>query len=96
MLDRDRLADLAVLLDWYREMGADEAVGETAIDWLARGNVAPGHGFQTASSPKAAATQPARMPRDPAPVLLQPRLHCARRPPRSQRGISRQRRPTRP
>lgn len=29
--------DLAALLDWYQAMGADEAVGETPVDWISRG-----------------------------------------------------------
>ena len=33
------------LLDWYREMGVDAAVGGEAIDWLARGTVKPGAEF---------------------------------------------------
>jgi len=45
MLDRNRAVELAALLDWYREMGVDQAVGDTAIDWLEKGDVAPGNGF---------------------------------------------------
>jgi DNA polymerase len=66
MQDKNRRADLAALLDWYREMGADQAVGEAAIDWLARGNQPPGHGFRPIGSPQAAAAQPAQAPRGPA------------------------------
>ena len=36
MHDANRASELTALLDWYREVGADEAVGEAAIDWLAR------------------------------------------------------------
>lgn len=42
MLDADENETLAALLAWYREMGADEAVGETPIDWLQHGAAAPG------------------------------------------------------
>jgi DNA polymerase len=45
MHDANRAAELTALLDWYRGAGVDEAVGETAIDWLAKGNAAPGNGF---------------------------------------------------
>ena len=38
-------ATLVRLLDWYRSMGADEAVSDATIDWLQRGDVAPGAGF---------------------------------------------------
>lgn len=46
------------LLEWYRAAGVDAALGEEAIDWLARGEVAPGHGFsiETAGRPELAAT----------------------------------------
>lgn len=37
--------DVVALLDWLRAMGADAVVGETAHNWLARGNEAPGAGF---------------------------------------------------
>jgi DNA polymerase len=60
-------AALTALLDWYREMGADEAVGEAAIDWLARGNLAPGQAFHPAGAAKAVAAQQARPVRAPTP-----------------------------
>lgn len=41
----DRQA-LAALLDWYREMGAETAVSDETVDWLARGDAAPGHTFR--------------------------------------------------
>jgi uracil-DNA glycosylase family 4 len=37
---------LTALLDWYREMGVDTAVADEATDWLARGDVPPGRGFE--------------------------------------------------
>lgn len=37
--------DLAALLSWYRDMGVDCAVGETAVDWLARPDTPPGDRF---------------------------------------------------
>jgi len=55
MLDRDRGAALAAVLDWYRAMGADEAVGEAAIDWLGRGDRGPGHGFAALAAPERSA-----------------------------------------
>ncbi len=45
MLDREAAAELALVLAWYRDMGVDAAVGEEAIDWLSRGDKAPGAGF---------------------------------------------------
>lgn len=57
-------AALAVLLDWLREMGADEAVGEETIDWLGRGDRPPGQGFLAGFLPAAAAPPqaPSRRP----------------------------------
>ncbi len=66
MHDANRAAELTALLDWYREVGADEAVGEAAIDWLARGNAAPGHSFQVRSPASTDAPQPTRAPSQPA------------------------------
>ena len=34
------------LLDWYREMGVDAALGGDAVDWLARGEAKPGAAFE--------------------------------------------------
>ena len=79
MLDNTKSADLAALLVWYREMGVYQAVGETAIDWLARGDQAPGQGFRAPSSPQTATTQPARTPQDP--TARPPAATPARRPP---------------
>lgn len=33
------------LLEWYRSMGVDAAIGHEPIDWLARADAPPGHGF---------------------------------------------------
>jgi DNA polymerase len=71
MHNANRVAELMALLDWYREAGVDEAAGETAVDWLARGNAAPGNDFAAPSSPAGpAAPQPPReaSPGRPAPV----------------------------
>ncbi|MFT3732288.1 MAG: uracil-DNA glycosylase [Hyphomicrobium sp.] len=37
--------DILALLNWFQAMGVDACVDETAHDWLARGNQAPGTGF---------------------------------------------------
>lgn len=68
MTDPRHHADLAALLGWYRDMGADEALGEAPIDWLGRGDVAPGHQFRL----RAATPMPAA-PAPPAPAPPQPR-----------------------
>jgi DNA polymerase len=65
-------AALAALLSWHRDMGADDALGETPVDWLARGDAAPGHGFRLrgaagapATSGSAAGLAAGRMPATP-------------------------------
>ena len=35
-------AGIAAVLEWYQAMGVDAAVGAQAVDWLARGETAPG------------------------------------------------------
>ena len=82
MLDRSKAAELAAVLDWYRAMGAEEAIGEAPIDWLQRGDVAPGSGFASLPSsapapgvqakaapagPDPSASVPTRRPAPPAP-----------------------------
>jgi DNA polymerase len=61
MLESER-SSLAALLAWYRDMGVDAAIGETPIDWLSRGDLAPGASFG-----RAPASPPTRV-REPRPV----------------------------
>jgi uracil-DNA glycosylase len=51
MLDRGTSAELAAVLEWYREMGVDQAVEDQAIDWLARGDAPPGADLQPVAAP---------------------------------------------
>jgi DNA polymerase len=46
MPNRTTSAALAALLDWHRDLGADDAIGEAPVDWLARGDAPPGHAFR--------------------------------------------------
>jgi DNA polymerase len=77
--DTTTSAALAALLAWHRDMGVGDAIGETAIDWLARGDAAPGHGFrlggaaQAPAAPAAAAARTAAVAPQPAPRTVQPR-----------------------
>src|SRR5262245_20064100 len=45
MPDEHNQTELAALLHWHRDMGADEAIGEAPINWLERGEAAPGGDF---------------------------------------------------
>src|SRR5438477_5264923 len=81
MLDRSKAAQLAAVLDWYREMGAEEAIGETPIDWLQRGDVAPGNGFSPLRSPQPAASAQLNPP--PAAPAPPPSPPARRSPPPS-------------
>jgi DNA polymerase len=77
MQDAQSEGMLTALLDWYRAMGADQAVGEAPIDWRARGDVPPGHGFGPFGSPVPAQAEPAR----PARTSLLPQASQAGRAP---------------
>jgi uracil-DNA glycosylase len=62
------------LIDWYRAMGVDAALGDEPVDWLARGAVPPGHGFAWPDRPvqtsaPAAATA---LPQEPAEARVMP------------------------
>jgi uracil-DNA glycosylase len=65
MLQDGRTAALAALLAWYRDMGADQVVGEVPVDWLSRGDRPPGDGFRAAPVPTGAAVA---TPPQPQPV----------------------------
>jgi uracil-DNA glycosylase len=67
MLDKGLSAHLQ-LLAWYRSMGVDQPVGETPIDWLSRGDLAPGHAFRLATAPHPVAAASAV----PAPGVARP------------------------
>ncbi len=78
MLDKTKAAGLAALLDWYRAMGVDEAVGDAAVDWLSRGDRSPAAGFAPPREPPPAASA------EPAPQrsrAIAPPAPPARRPP---------------
>lgn len=75
----DALKGARDLLEWYRAMGVDAALGEVPVDWLARGPAAPGAGFALSgggagAAAPAAAAPPTAMPVAPyaAPVLQRP------------------------
>jgi uracil-DNA glycosylase len=79
MLDNDRSDHLLALLAWYRAMGADQAVGETAVDWLSRAGQAPGHGF----GPRPVATTPLQPPTKVAPAAVPSRHPAPQAAPRA-------------
>lgn len=70
MLDKASAEKLAALLAWYRDMGVDQPVGSAPIDWLARGDVAPGAGFRmdAAQPAPAAGVRPTQPPAPVRPV----------------------------
>ena len=76
MQDRSKAAELAAVLDWYREMGAEEAIGEMPVDWLQRGEAAPGAGFAPLL-PRSGADAPApgaqARAASPLPARIRPR-----------------------
>jgi uracil-DNA glycosylase len=59
MAESNTSATLAALLAWQRDIGAGDAIGDAAVDWLARGDAAPGHAFDL---PGVAAARPSAAP----------------------------------
>jgi DNA polymerase len=69
MTETRDISEILGLLDWYRSMGADAALDAEPVDWLARGPVPPGQGFQWPDRPDAASSGPAlREPAAPAAI----------------------------
>ena len=60
---------LLAMLDWYRQMGADNVVVEAAVDWVERGDVPPQGPPPrvTASSPSGRTTAPSGVRQPDAP-----------------------------
>ncbi|WP_244438622.1 uracil-DNA glycosylase family protein [Hyphomicrobium nitrativorans] len=78
--DTDNRA-LLTLLAWYQEMGVDAAVSDAAVNWLDRGDAAPGRGFRLSPSPadqetgQSLSPTPPRAPAaNPAPAPRQGRI----------------------
>jgi DNA polymerase len=81
-------AALTALLGWYRTVGVEESVGEVAVDWLQRGDAAPGSGFRLSSAAEPAGPRegrPSLLPQAPqaarapaTPVRPPPQLHAPR------------------
>jgi uracil-DNA glycosylase family 4 len=51
MLEKTKLAELAAVLEWYRAMGVDQPVEDDPINWLERGDAAPGLRLQPPAAP---------------------------------------------
>jgi DNA polymerase len=71
-------------LAWYDAMGVDAALADTPVDWLSRGDLAPGADFAPlAAAPKPATVAPARpapsLP--PSPPAARPARQFAGKPP---------------
>jgi DNA polymerase len=82
MADTSKSAGLAALLAWHRDMGCDDVVGEAPIDWLSRGDAAPGHAFRLAGAGSAPTLAPTNVrvaapTQQPAPRTASPRPAAA-------------------
>jgi uracil-DNA glycosylase len=79
---------LVALLEWYRDMGCDAAVSDTATDWLQPGRATPGFGYQmpgkvalaTGDRPTIASAPASRM-QSAAPTPSEPRTPLIQRGP---------------
>jgi DNA polymerase len=82
MIDQADRSGLLALLAWYREMGADCALDEAPIDWLARGDTPPGHGlaFRPRREPEAGSAAAADKPAPRSPPAIAPRVSAPARP----------------
>ncbi len=87
MIEASTQSGLLALLDWYRAMGVDAALGDTPVDWLARGSISPGSGFvwpdrkQSPAAPDVARPAPSTGFAAPArPTAPAPRLESSPRP----------------
>jgi uracil-DNA glycosylase family 4 len=82
---RDRLA-AGRILAWYAAMGVDAALDPEPIDWLARGNRAPGSGFalpeDAAESPSPTGARSGAAPAAPPRAPLSPPATQSARPAR--------------
>jgi uracil-DNA glycosylase len=68
----------ALMLAWYREMGADAAVSETSTNWLERGDTRPGADYDIPALAPAEQTAPRPAARAPAATgqqIQQPAPH---------------------
>jgi uracil-DNA glycosylase family 4 len=70
---------LAALLAWYGDMGVGDLVGEAPLDWLSRGDAAPGQAYRLPGA-AAPARPDAGPPQRPA-VPQRPAAPVAPRPP---------------
>ena len=69
------------ILAWYEAMGVDAALQETPVDWLVRGDRAPGDGFALASARTRAEPQQAPAARAPAAPTARPPRQFPGKPP---------------
>ncbi len=96
MSENHTQAEILELLDWYRAMGADAAIGDDPINWLSQGCSAPGAGFSwpqrnSSTAPVAAPQQVAAASLPPAPEprpSQHPRAPLAETRPRPQTPLA--------
>lgn len=74
MTDAITFAAAAELLTWYREAGVDCAVSEAPVNWLERGQAAPGHGFKIEDRLNESVTLAPLPPTPPRPSRASPAL----------------------
>lgn len=79
-IDQDAARKAAAVLAWYREMGIDAAVSDTAVDWLARGNARPGATYELALAQRPSAASAARPALSSPQVTARPAAMPAAKP----------------
>jgi DNA polymerase len=63
------------ILAWYEAMGVDAALGDEAVDWLARRDMAPGAGFALIGQSSQSASISAPVPAGSSPARAAPTPH---------------------
>lgn len=75
---------LGRILAWYEAMGVDAALADAPVDWLARGDQAPGAGFALAGRAETSIAAPSAPPMAPsASIAKRAPLNAPAPPPRN-------------
>ncbi len=97
MIENGEQNDLVALLNWYHDMGADAVLGDTPINWLSRGESAPGSAIRRSIRARQQGAAAQLAPHDaiaaaPGPLASAPPAAAGPQPPR--RAHREQTRPT--
>ncbi len=97
MIEQYEHNDMLALLSWYRDMGVDAALGDAPVNWLSRGETAPGSAIRRSIRARQQSAAAQLTPHDaiaaaPGPLASAPPAAAGSQPPR--RAHREQTRPT--